>query len=122
MADEAEIAIRLTHAQVAQVVRDAAGSSSLSRLLAGLGGPQALHSAVLPLLDEHGYSRSTLRALLVLGAFPADGRGIELTDVARRLELSPSTTHRYVGTWMAVGLVEQDPVSRRYRRPVSDER
>lgn len=118
MSDDGEVTIKLTHAQVARVVRDAAGSSWLSQLLAGLDGPRALHSAVLPLLDDHGYSRSTLRALLVLGAFPPDGGELELTEVAKQLELSPSTTHRYVGTWMAVGLLEQDPVSRRYRRAV----
>ena len=57
-----------------------------------------------------------LRALLVPAAFPADGSERELTAVAEQLSLSPSTTHRYLRTWTAVGLLERDPDSRRYRR------
>jgi DNA-binding IclR family transcriptional regulator len=29
--------------------------------------------------------------------------------------MSPSTTHRYISTLLAVGLLEQDPRSRRYQ-------
>jgi len=89
-------------------------------LATGLNDPEELRRAVLPLLDDQGYSRATLRALLVLAAFPADGTGRELTSVAKQLALSPSATHRYAVTWMAVGLLEQDPRSRRYRRARPD--
>jgi DNA-binding MarR family transcriptional regulator len=54
----------------------------------------------------------------VLAAFPADGTERELSSVANQLSLSPSTTHRYLRTWTAVGLLERDPNSRRYRRSV----
>jgi DNA-binding IclR family transcriptional regulator len=37
--------------------------------------------------------------------------------VAMQLGLSPSTTHRYMTTLLAAGLLEQDPRSRRYRVP-----
>jgi hypothetical protein len=116
MSEEGRVTISLTSTQISQVVRNASGRTGLSTMLADLEDQQALHDAVAPLLEDDNYSRSTLRALLVLAAFHPDGSERELTDVARELELSPSTAHRYVGTWMALGLLEQDPVSRRYRR------
>jgi AraC-like DNA-binding protein len=118
--DDRGVTITLTDWQVARIVREAAGESELASLPSGLDGLPGLRGALLPLLDDATYSRSTLRALLVLGAFPADGGELELTDVARQLGLSPSTTHRYIGTWMAVGLLEQHPRSRRYRRALRD--
>jgi hypothetical protein len=116
---ERGVTITLTRWQIARVL-EASAASGLATLPEGLGEFGRLQSAVLPLLDDTAFSRSTLRALLVLGAFPADGEERELTDVARELDLSPSTTHRYIGTWMAVGLLEQHPRSRRYRRAPAD--
>jgi DNA-binding MarR family transcriptional regulator len=110
------VTIRLTDRQVSQVVREASGGSGLARLMAGVTDLEDLRGMVMPLLDDPKCSRSTFRALMVLVAFPPDGRELELTDVAGELGLSPSTTHRYVSTWLAVGLLEQDPRSRRYRR------
>lgn len=115
-----DVTITLTDGQVARVVREVSGGAGPATLLSRLGDLQELRSALLPLLDDATYSRSTFRALLVLGAFPADGSERELTDVARQLDLSPSTTHRYIGTWMAVGLLEQEPRSQRYRRALTD--
>jgi DNA-binding IclR family transcriptional regulator len=37
-------------------------------------------------------------------------------ELARRLGLSVSTTHRYVSTLVALGLAERAPKSRKYRR------
>jgi DNA-binding MarR family transcriptional regulator len=110
------VTITLTEWQVARIVREVTGESGLASLPAGVDELCRLRGALQPLLDDATYSRSTLRALLVLGAFPLDGEERELTDVAKQLDLSPSTTHRYIGTWMAVGLIEQHPRSRRYRR------
>ncbi len=116
MSGERDVTITLTDRQVAQVVREASGRTTLASVLPDVSGIDALRSVVLPLRDDTSYSRSTLRALLVLAAFPADGSERELTEIARQLDISPSTTHRYIGTWMAVGLLEQHPRSRRYRR------
>ena len=112
-----EITIALTDAQVARVMREAAGESGLAPAFSSaLGDPKTLSKSVRPFLADHGYSRSVLRALLVLAAFPADGAERELTAVAEQLSLSASTTHRYLRTWTAVGLLERDPETRRYRR------
>jgi hypothetical protein len=110
------VAIVLTDAQVAQVVRSTSGNSALTASLAGLSEPGSLRESVTRLREDRRYSRSFLSGLLVLGAFPEDGSERELTQVAAELTSPASTTHRYIGTWMAVGLLEQDPTSRRYRR------
>jgi hypothetical protein len=111
-----EVLIALTVGQVAQVLREASGRPHLASQLPEMTELDVVSSAVLPLLEDVAYSRSALRALLVLNALPLDGSERELTDVAKEIGLSPSTTYRYIGTWMAVGLLEQDPRSRRYRR------
>jgi len=110
------VSIKLTDRQVSQVVREASGGTGLARLMSSVNDLDDLRGLVSPLLDDPKCSRSTFRALMVLVAFPPDGRELELTDVAGELGLSPSTTHRYVSTWLAVGLLEQDPRTRRYRR------
>jgi hypothetical protein len=116
MSEDRGVPITLSDAQVAQVVREASGGAGLSTLMGGLSDPQTLRISVLALTGENGYSQSVLRALLVLGAFPADGTERTLKDVAEQLAFSASTVHRYAVTWMAVGLLEQDHRSRRYRR------
>jgi hypothetical protein len=113
---ERDVTITLTESQVAQVAREALGDDGLSVLLAELGDRETLSSRARSIATDDRYSQALLRALLVLLAFPADGSERELTDVARQLELSPSTAHRYARTWVELGLVEQDARSRRYRR------
>jgi hypothetical protein len=112
------VTITLTDAQVAQIALDAAGGARLAGSLSGLGSVDELRQAMLPLVDDQTYSHSTFRAAIVLAAFPADGSDRELTDVAREIGLSPATTHRYARTWTALGLLEQNADSRRYRRPL----
>jgi IclR helix-turn-helix domain len=114
-----EVTITLTGGQVARVLREASADPALDALPGGLDDFDELCGAVLPLLEDSAYSRSTLRALLVLSAFPPDSSERELTDVARQVGLSPSTTHRYICTWTALGLLEQHARTRRYRRTPS---
>ncbi|MHB8235300.1 MAG: acyl-CoA dehydrogenase family protein, partial [Solirubrobacteraceae bacterium] len=64
-------------------------------------------SQVLDVADTANVSRSVLRALLVLAAFPLDGAYRALADIAKELGYNASTTHRYVSTWLAIGLLEQ---------------
>jgi DNA-binding MarR family transcriptional regulator len=112
------ITIQLTRTQVDQVVRHSSAGSGVSHVLHGLAdrGIQASYPA---LSESPRLSRSLLLGLLVLACFPTDGDALAVTDVAGRLNLSPSTTHRYMTTLLAVGLLEQDPRSRRYRIPVA---
>jgi hypothetical protein len=112
------ITIELTRAQVDQVVRRSSEGSAVSGILHGLA--EGGIAASFPELSESPrLSRSLLLGLLVLAAFPTDGESLAVSDVAARLELSPSTTHRYMTTLLAVGLLEQDPRSRRYRIPLA---
>lgn len=112
------INIELTRAQVDQVVRSSSEGNAVSGILHGLadGG---LASSYPALSASPRLSRSLLLGLLVLAAFPTDGAALAVSDVAARLGLSPSTTHRYMTTLLAVGLLEQDPRSRRYRVPLA---
>jgi hypothetical protein len=108
-----DVLIALTYGQVAQVLRETSGRQHRASILPEFDERDIVSDA---LLADDSYSRSVLRALQVLHALPADGSERVLTDIAREVDLSPSTTHRYMQTWMAVGLVEQHPRSRRYRR------
>jgi hypothetical protein len=60
--------------------------------------------------------RSAESGLLMLASFPADGSYLGNAELARMLDMNPSTSHRYVSTLVAVGPLERDPATRRYRR------
>lgn len=109
------ITIELTRPQVDRVVRAASEGSGVTSLLRGLARSDTLASRYESLADSPRLSRSLLLGLLVLASFPSDGGSLAVTDVATRLGMSPSTTHRYMTTLLAVGLLEQDPRTRRYR-------
>lgn len=108
------VTIELTDEQVAAVVR-AATPGGLAPMTAGINDLDVVRRLLRSPIECARCSRTTLRALLVLAAF-ADGAERELADIATQVELSPSTTHRYLSTWLAVGLLTQNPQSRRYRR------
>jgi IclR helix-turn-helix domain len=113
------ITIELTRSQVDRVVRHAshagAGVTGALRTLSASG----LEASYPALSSSPRLSRSLLLGLLVLACFPIDGEALAVTDVAERLDLSPSTTHRYMSTLLAVGLLEQDPRTRRYHVPLA---
>ncbi len=115
---ERGVSLGLTAEQVASVIAAAsvAGSDN-ANLLPGLAAPGQLTRS--PLLEDRTVSRSLLFGLVVLIAFPADGSDRGIKEVARELDLPTSTTHRYAHTLHAVGLLEQDPGTRRYRRSTS---
>jgi DNA-binding MarR family transcriptional regulator len=112
------ISIELTRMQVNQIVRGASEEDSVSILLRGLSQRGTFASQFRSLSESPRLSRSLLLGLLVLACFPTDGDALAVTDVAERLRMSPSTTHRYMTTLLAVGILEQDPRSRRYRVPL----
>lgn len=122
MSNQPGVTIELTAAQVAQVAREASGQSgNLPAMFAQLEGRDA-RLAIASTLNDSRLSHSTLRALEILASFPSDGSDRSLADVAEELGYSRSTTHRYLTTWMAVGFLEQEPRTRRYRRTTSDAR
>jgi hypothetical protein len=108
--------IDLSPAQVEHVVRASADGGSISELLAGHADLTRALATSLRGLDDERLSRSLLAGLVILASFPADGSYVGNAEVARMLEINPSTSHRYVSTLVAARLLEQDPDTRRYRR------
>ncbi len=113
------ISIELSKAQINDVVRRVSGDNGVAGLLRGLSDQRTFTARYLALSESPRHSRSLLLGLLVLSCFPSDGTELAVTDVAHMIGMSPSTTHRYMTTLLAVGLLEQDPRSRGYRRPVA---
>jgi IclR helix-turn-helix domain len=110
-----EVSLTLTAAQVAQVVADAMASGGEQALvLSSLEGIQPFRAS--PLLEDLKFSAALLRGLLVLTSFPPDGGERGSKQIAQELDMAVSTTHRYIRTLVAVGLLEQNQVTRQYRR------
>ena len=113
--------LELSRAQVAKVMRTANASGAPSTLLSGLHGSGAPETADVEDLmqlaeaEERRLSRSLLSGLLVLACFPLDGTPLGIAQLARRLKMSPSATHRYISTLLAAELVERDSRTRQYR-------
>jgi hypothetical protein len=107
--------IELSPAQVAQVVRAAAEGGKILTLLSGIGDVRATLVTARAGLDNPRLSRSLLSGLLLLVCFPADGSYLRGSEAARMLDMSPSTTYRYLATLVAVGLLERDSQTRQYR-------
>lgn len=61
------------------------------------------------------YSQSLERGLSILSSFNSGRRLIGATELGRELALSRSTTHRYITTLAALGYLEQDVASKKYR-------
>jgi hypothetical protein len=119
--DSGTVLIELSKAQVDQVVRAAGQGGTMSVLLSALRDPEwtlAIDSedwSYPAQMDDRRLSRSLLSGLLVLSCFPSDGGYLGIADLARMLDMNTSTTHRYVTTLLAVGLLERDAATRRYR-------
>jgi hypothetical protein len=118
---EAAVTIALTAAQVDEVIRAAGRGGTMSLLLSALNGsdwmlsPDSAASIHPAELDDRRLSRSLLSGLLILSCFPGDGGYMGIGELAQILEMNTSTTHRYVSTLLAVGLLERDSTTRRYR-------
>jgi IclR family transcriptional regulator, pca regulon regulatory protein len=68
----------------------------------------------IPSLREPRFSQSLERGLAILGSFTPERPVLGIADIADELEMSRSTTHRYVITLVALGYLEQG-ASRKYR-------
>jgi hypothetical protein len=133
MTQDQNIAIALSPAQIEQVIRSAGQTSNgtvSSLLVAALdnahsepnGDHQARRSlhdatqlALSNALGDPQLSQSLLRGLAILSCYGPERPWRAIIDLARELSMSPSTTHRYVKTLRAVGLLEQNPTTREYR-------
>ena len=65
--------------------------------------------------DGAGFSQSLERGLAVLSSFTPDRPALGISELARMLALTRSTTHRYVATLAALGYLYQDESTRKYR-------
>jgi IclR helix-turn-helix domain len=129
------ITITLSPLQVEQVIH-AAGqgqrASMASLLLAALNGRDACgvadvsesdherprtatQEALEAAMRDPQLSQSLLRGLAVISCYGPERPWRAVIDLAHELDMSPSTTHRYVKTLRAVGLLEQHPTTREYR-------
>ncbi|HWX86834.1 MAG TPA: helix-turn-helix domain-containing protein [Solirubrobacteraceae bacterium] len=132
MTQDQDIAIALSRAQIEQVIRSAgyAGNGTVSSLLVAAldnahsrpnesKGYSSLHDAarlaMTSALGDSQLSQSLLRGLAILSCFGPERQWRAIIDLAKELDMSPSTTHRYVKTLRAVGLLEQNPTTREYR-------
>jgi hypothetical protein len=136
MTQDQDIAIALSPAQIEQVIRSAGqtGNGTVSSLLVAAldnahsapegthEGRRSLHEAtrhaLANALGDPQLSQSLLRGLAILSCYGPERPWRAIVDLAKELSMSPSTTHRYVKTLRAVGLLEQNPTTREYR-PVS---
>jgi hypothetical protein len=119
------VSLELTEAQVERVIRANAEAHgpSLNLLLSGLVAQQAISQGSLEEryfteLESGRLSHSLFRGLLILALFISGEEGRGVVEVARQLGLSPSTTHRYMTTLVAFGLLVQEPATRKYRLPL----
>lgn len=65
--------------------------------------------------DGAGLSQSLERGLAVLSSFTPDRPALGISELARMLALTRSTTHRYVATLASLGYLSQDEATRKYR-------
>jgi hypothetical protein len=119
--DSRAVSLRLTEQQVVEVLREALASEAIKmpQLLAGLVAREEIppfpYWEALYREDVRGgqFSLSTLKAILVL-VHLVGGEHLGIVDIANRLQMKSSAIHRYLGTLQILGLVEQDPKSRKY--------
>jgi IclR family pca regulon transcriptional regulator len=64
---------------------------------------------------DPGMSQSLERGLAVLALFKSGRPLMGVSEIGRELELTRSTAHRYVATLAALGYLQQDRESKRYR-------
>lgn len=129
---EQGVEIALTHDQVDQVLRAATRQpkgTSESLLMAALdhahspsgsdGSAESLRAAtkraLQAALDDPQLSQSLLRGLALLSCYSPQREWRTISELAKELDLPPSTAHRYARTLRAIGLLEQHPSTREYR-------
>jgi IclR family pca regulon transcriptional regulator len=64
---------------------------------------------------QGGLSQSLERGLAILSSFSESRPLLGIADLARDVGLNKSTAHRYIATLTALGYLQQDPATRKYR-------
>jgi hypothetical protein len=116
-----EILVKLSLGQAEGIVRHVVGSGgpgvSLVRVLLALGGLDRVEMGDLE-RDPHFHAPKLAQVLVIslmaLSPF-RDCEARRVTDLAAELGMSASTLVRYLKTWVALGVLEQDQRNRRYR-------
>jgi hypothetical protein len=108
------VVIVLSRLQVRHVVAAACGEDIITVMLCVLERLRDVADAEPRRIADKRFSGSLLFGLRLIYAFPRDGALIGHIELARKLDKNPSTVHRYLITLLAVGLIERDPVMRRY--------
>jgi hypothetical protein len=118
---EPEIWVPLSRGQAELVVQQAITperpGASLVRVLLALGGHDQVVMADLerdPKFKDPKIAQVLIISLMVLSAF-SDTKEHRASDIAEELGFSRSTLIRYLKTWLAVGVLEQDNRTRTYR-------
>lgn len=115
------VSIALTQAQVDEIVRTTGEAGALSLLLSLVRDPAWKASLThAEHLQNRRLSHSLLYGLFVLACFPDNRSQLGVMELAQMLEMNSSTTHRYVTTLVVAGLLERDPVTRKYRLATID--
>jgi IclR family pca regulon transcriptional regulator len=65
--------------------------------------------------EQASYSQSLERGLAILSAFRSGRPTLGVSELGRDIGLSRSTTHRYVATLTALGYLQQDARTKKYR-------
>jgi DNA-binding CsgD family transcriptional regulator len=114
------VAITLSAGQVEHILGAARGDSGLRGVIAERVDDLRIvvgEALADPGRDDRLLSRSTLLALQVLCAFVPAGAERRGSEIAAELEMSASTTQRYLQTLLKVGLLERSSDTRCYRIP-----
>jgi hypothetical protein len=110
--------LELSREQVELVRGHAARWGNMQALLSeGEAHPEVLAAAYREILRGPGapLCSSLVAGLVIYAVLPCDGTPVANAELARVLGMNSSTTHRYLITLVAVGLVERTARTRRYR-------
>jgi hypothetical protein len=110
-----KVVIELSRRQINQVCRVQSAAGNLTVPMSKLTGMLETLTVTAAQRGDSGFSQSLLVGLVVLASFPTDDTYLGNLELARKLDMNPSTAHRYLSTLVVAGLLERNPDTRRYR-------
>jgi hypothetical protein len=88
-------------------------------LVAGVTDDVGFEEDVESMLGDSHYSPPLVMALLALAAFPGDGSTMDMIEAASQFDWPLAATDCYIARWAALGVLERDLASGRYRRALA---